>query len=83
MHSSANPSKSKSHFANQNQSKTMKRAYITPNVKLICLDTDESLMLITGSKGGLDGTSDGGNTGENGITGSESSRRNSIWGDED
>lgn len=61
----------------------MNKVYITPNVKLICLDTDESLMLITGSQGGLDGTSNGGNTEDNGITGSESNRRrHNIWGDE-
>lgn len=56
------------------------KEYIAPQSKYIFLDLSENVL--NNLSGGLDGTSNGGGTGENGITGSESNRR-AIWGDED
>lgn len=61
----------------------MKKAYIIPQSKFICLDPEESMAFVTSSnqEDGLDGTSFGGGTGTNGVVGGDSKRR-IIWDDE-
>lgn len=59
------------------------KKYIAPATKLIFLDPAESMMTLTGSTDGLDGTGYGGNTSTKDIRDADSNRRrNSIWGDE-
>lgn len=56
----------------------MKKEYIVPKAKAITLSFEGVIAQSFGSD--LDGTSDGGNTGDNGIIGGDSNRR-TIWGD--
>lgn len=55
----------------------MKKEYIIPKAKAITLSFEGVIAQSFGSN--IEGTGNGGNTGDNGIIEGESNRRTSIW----